>query len=121
MSPTEVMQEGVLSPSINTVQARHWPSPQPNFVPVNCKSSRNTSSKDRSGSVVTVCGLPFRVKLILVSINSALNFGVFINYNEPQSARVNAKLWTSKNVTASRAAVSYRFWCRKKWLWPSPR
>src|ERR1035438_2062314 len=36
----------------------HWPSPQLYFVPVNPKSSRSTSSRDRSGSVSTLRAFP---------------------------------------------------------------
>ena len=34
-------------PFNSTVQARHWPSPQPYLVPVSFSSSRRTSSKGR--------------------------------------------------------------------------
>src|SRR5438132_8528746 len=67
---TEVMQEATLLPPTSTVQARHLPSPQPYLVPVNSKSSRRTSSSGRSGSVVTVLGCPFTVKLKVFSIGS---------------------------------------------------
>jgi hypothetical protein len=53
---------------MSTVQARHWPSPQPYFVPVSCKSSRSTSSNGRCGSVETVRDCPLTVKVILESI-----------------------------------------------------
>ena len=46
---TGVRHDTVGESSINTVQARHWPSPQPYFVPVRPKSSRTTSSSGRSG------------------------------------------------------------------------
>src|SRR5437868_9180480 len=64
----DVVQEAILFPSTSTVQARHCPSPQPYFVPVRCKSSRNTSSNERSGSVVRVWDWPFTVKVIFFSI-----------------------------------------------------
>src|SRR4051812_11774817 len=45
-----VMHDRVAFPSISTVQAPHWPSPQPYLVPVMSRSSRNTLSRLRSGS-----------------------------------------------------------------------
>ena len=48
-------------PSTSTVQARHWPSPQPYFVPVRPRSSRRTSSSVRRRSGRNACGFPFRV------------------------------------------------------------
>ena len=44
-----VMQDRVGTPSIRTVQAPHWPSPQPYLLPVNPKSSRSTQRSMRSG------------------------------------------------------------------------
>ena len=40
-----VRQERVGWPSICTVQAPHWPMPQPNLVPVMPSTSRKTQSK----------------------------------------------------------------------------
>src|SRR5689334_10834506 len=54
-------------PSMRTVQARHWPSPQPYLVPVRCKSSRSTSRRERSGSVSTVLTLPLMLRLRVTS------------------------------------------------------
>src|SRR5664279_4600084 len=67
-SPTGVTQEATLLPFNSTVQARHWPSPQPYLVPVSFKSSRKTSSKGRCGSVVTVRDCPLTVKVMVESI-----------------------------------------------------
>jgi hypothetical protein len=38
--------------------------PQPNFVPVMLRVSRKTQSSGMSGLTSTVCGLPFKVKLV---------------------------------------------------------
>jgi hypothetical protein len=65
-----VMQEDTGLPFTRTVQAKHWPSPHPYLVPVNCKSSRRTSSKGRRESVVIVFGFPLTVKEMLASIFS---------------------------------------------------
>src|ERR1051325_2184108 len=62
------MHDAMLLPFSNTVQARHWPSPQPYFVPVNSRSSRSTSSSGRSGSVATVRRLPLTVKWMVAVI-----------------------------------------------------
>ena len=56
-----VVHEATLLPFMRTEQARHWPSPQPYFGPVSPRSSRSTSSRGRSGSVVTVRAFPFTV------------------------------------------------------------
>src|SRR5437773_8165934 len=61
-------QDRTATPSTSTVQAPHSDSPQPYFVPVKSRSSRNTSSKGRSGSVLAVRGWPFSVKLMVLSI-----------------------------------------------------
>ena len=37
-----VTQENTGSPSTSTVQAPHWPSPQPNFAALSFKSPRST-------------------------------------------------------------------------------
>ena len=54
-------------PSSSTVQARHWPSPQPYLVPVSSRSSRSTSSSGRSGSVVTLLGWPLILSVRVTS------------------------------------------------------
>jgi len=59
---TGVKQDVTGLPSSKTVQARHWPSPQPYLVPVRRRSSRSTSSRDRPGSVVTLRDWPLTVK-----------------------------------------------------------
>src|SRR5918999_1500323 len=46
-------------PSIRTVQAPHWPRPQPFLEPVRCKCSRNASSSVVRGSSVNRCSAPF--------------------------------------------------------------
>src|SRR6185503_19319777 len=63
-----VWQAGVGLPSTNTVQARHWPSPQPYLAPVKPRSSRRISSNVRLESVETRCGFPLRVNCALVFI-----------------------------------------------------
>jgi len=49
-SLTESWQERRGEPFRRTVQAPHWPSPQPYLVPVRPRSSRNAKSKVVSGS-----------------------------------------------------------------------
>src|SRR2546428_8267680 len=65
---TERAQDRTATPSTSTVQAPHWDSPQPYFVPVRSRSSRNTSSRSRSGSVVTALDWPFSVNVMDLSI-----------------------------------------------------
>src|SRR6266581_979128 len=45
-------------PSISTVQAPHWPSPQPFFEPVRCRCSRRASSSVVRGSSLSRCSVP---------------------------------------------------------------
>src|SRR5262245_23496959 len=45
-------------PSPCTVQAPHWPMPQPNFVPFMCSVSRRTQSSGMSPGVSTECVSP---------------------------------------------------------------
>src|SRR4051812_25297284 len=62
-SEIDVRQAGTLFPFRRTVQARHWPSPQPYFAPVSWNSSRRTSRRERSGSVESVCERPLMVSV----------------------------------------------------------
>jgi len=60
-------QERVGTPSTCTVQAPHWPSPQPYLVPTRPSVSRSAQSKGVSGSTSTAWVLPltFRVYLLM--------------------------------------------------------
>src|SRR5207253_1536055 len=53
------MQERVGNPSIKTVHAPHWPSPQPYFGPVISSSSRNTLNNGRCPSASRLRVVPF--------------------------------------------------------------
>src|SRR5258706_11235459 len=66
-----VMQERVASPLMCTVQAPQSAIPQPNFVPVMSRVSRNTQSKGMSGLTSTDLGLPFKVKLMAMGTSSS--------------------------------------------------
>src|SRR5437867_6189098 len=56
---TDVMQERVALPSTSTVQAPHWPSPQPNFGPCSPSALRRMYSSGWPGSQEsTVMSLP---------------------------------------------------------------
>src|SRR5258708_29514146 len=59
-----VMHERVAAPLMCTVHAPHRAIPQPNFVPVILSVSRSTHKSGMSGLTSTVCGFPFRVKLM---------------------------------------------------------
>ena len=52
-------------PSMSTAQAPQSARSQPFFAPVSPRSSRSTSKRLRSGSVVMVRSSPFRVKVIV--------------------------------------------------------
>jgi hypothetical protein len=61
---TGVAHERMGSPSTCTVHAPHWAMPQPYFVPVNPRSSRNTQSKGVSGSASTSLFRPLTFSMI---------------------------------------------------------
>jgi len=54
-APTGVVQERTACPRAITVQQPHWPRPQPNFGPFNCRSSASTYSSGVAGSTSRVC------------------------------------------------------------------
>jgi len=56
--PQGVRHDLTGTPSTRTVHAPHWPSPQPYFVPVNPKSSRNTLSSERSAAASQLRAAP---------------------------------------------------------------
>src|SRR5688572_3810695 len=56
---TLVRQARVAVPFTRTVQAPHWPTPQPNLVPFILRTSRSTHSRGMSGGTSTVCVRPF--------------------------------------------------------------
>src|ERR1700739_2153638 len=66
---TGVKQERSARPSSNTVQAPHWPSPQPYFVPVKSNCSRRTSNSLVSGSASTEKEFPLIRRAYLVAIS----------------------------------------------------
>src|SRR5262249_36160196 len=67
-----VMQERVGSPLTCTVQAPHNAIPQPNFVPVRPRTSRNTQSSGVSPSTSTLCVF----SLTLMAKAMALSFSI---------------------------------------------
>src|SRR5690349_11486762 len=83
-----VMQERTGCPLMCTVHAPHSATPQPNFVPVKPSVSRKTQSSGICGATSTVCGLPFRLNLIVAirspwvpgmsvyTVDAALSFDV---------------------------------------------
>src|ERR1041385_2217993 len=54
-----VVQDLCGLPSISTVQAPHWPSPQPYFVPVRSRCSRRTVNRVVLGLASSECERPF--------------------------------------------------------------
>src|SRR5258708_543993 len=61
---TGVRQENVRPPSMCTMQAPHWPAPQPNLVPVSLSSSRSTHRRRVLCGASTLTGLPLTLNLI---------------------------------------------------------
>src|SRR5438552_679506 len=70
---SEVMQDRVATPSMSTVQAPHWPSPQPYLLPVRSRSSRRTLSRLRSGSAS------------VLTLSPLIRSSVFLGIEIPQS------------------------------------
>lgn len=60
----EVRQERVALPRTKTVQAPHWPSPQPYLVPVRPNRLRRTDSKDSPDAHSALCSAPLTIRLI---------------------------------------------------------
>src|SRR6516225_3387459 len=60
---TRVWQEGTALPPTWTVQARHWPMPQPNLVPFRLRTSRSAHNRGVSGVTSTVCFFPLTVRV----------------------------------------------------------
>src|SRR6478735_5674806 len=58
-----VRQERVALPRSKTVQAPHWPSPQPYLVPVRPSRLRRTESKDSPGTHSVLCSTPFTIRM----------------------------------------------------------
>src|SRR6185437_6104678 len=71
-SASGVRQERRATPLMITVQAPHWPSPQPYFVPVKPISSRRTKRRGMSGSLTTEYCLPFTEIVLAAAFAEAL-------------------------------------------------
>ena len=67
---TGTLHERVTSPSTCTEQAPHADMPQPNFVPVRPRSSRNAHSNGVSGSASMETALPLTVVSMAISKSS---------------------------------------------------
>ena len=63
-----VMQDRTARRPRCTVQAPHWPMPQPNLVPVSPATSRMAQSKGVSGLAVTLSALPLSWKIVVVGV-----------------------------------------------------
>src|SRR5262245_10771963 len=67
-TPTEVRHDLRGVPSISTVHAPHFPSPQPYLLPVSSRSSRRTLSKLRSPSAFSRRFAPLTRSSLTVAI-----------------------------------------------------
>ena len=67
---TGIWHERRGTPLNRTVQAPHWPSPQPYLVPIRPSSSRSAVRSGVSGSQWTVCRLPL--------ISSSIGFAIIL-------------------------------------------
>jgi hypothetical protein len=67
LAPTrasEVTHERMATPSMCTVHAPHWATPQPYLVPTRPSTSRSTHSRGVSGSASTVWTWPLTLRLV---------------------------------------------------------
>src|ERR1051325_9441761 len=60
---TGVWHERTALPPICTVQAPHWPRPQPNFVPRKSSTARSTQSSGMSAGTSTLTDLPLTLSV----------------------------------------------------------
>src|SRR3989442_399910 len=67
------MHDRVATPFMITVQAPHWPSPQPNRGPCRPRSLRRIYKRGVDGSISNVCTPPltFNVTLLMVLLYTA--------------------------------------------------
>src|SRR5215471_13478722 len=89
------------APSSRTVQAPHWPSPQPYLEPVKPKSSRSTVSRGVSGSdwIERVCPLTANLNDVAIGdARSAREGGRYKNMVVPPGGRCKLFLWQRKGV-----------------------
>src|SRR6185369_7571097 len=73
------MHERVATPPTCTVHAPHALMPQPNFVPVIFRSSRNTQSSGVEGSTFTSRCCPFTVKLKVAIVLELQKSGIYLD------------------------------------------
>src|ERR1017187_9240216 len=71
-APTGVMHDRWGNPSISTVQAPHWPSPQPYLLPTRSSPSRNTQSKLTLSSTSTEYLVPLLWSSVILDITYLL-------------------------------------------------
>src|SRR2546430_15472837 len=68
--PTGVTQDRSVRPWASTVQAPHWPSPQPNLGPRKLRSSLSTYNSGVVGATSTVCAWPLTVSVSVAIVTS---------------------------------------------------
>src|ERR1700739_1226194 len=76
---TGMLQERTALPSMITVQAPHWPNPQPNLGPCSSRSSRKTYKSGVVGSVSTTRDWLFtrsEIRAMRVSFLGGSDFGL---------------------------------------------
>jgi hypothetical protein len=95
----DVLQERIASPFARTVHDPHNPCPQPNFVPVNASSSRNTHKRGVSGGEETDCGFPLMVSSVGIRASGASGRLPVAGYREPDTGhRFFAKFYRANRT-----------------------
>ena len=109
-------------PSISTVQAPHWPRPQPFFEPVRCRCSRRASSSVVRGSSVSRCSVPLTrsttssgagaasAPCAAASADRAPGMNVLRRERRRSLRRAPAVLVVSRRSWSSSGSSSWRSW-----------
>src|ERR1700691_344630 len=94
---TRVEHDRIAAPPTCTVHAPQSPAPQPNFVPVSSRVSRNTQRRGVSGETLTLFSLPLtrNVKSAIDFTRTSCNLD---NHPTQPAGKVKWPAWSAPNV-----------------------
>lgn len=107
-----VRQERVALPRTKTVQAPHWPSPQPYLVPVRPSRLRRTESKDSPDAHSVLCSTPFTIR-VMDGMLTAVNFiPIILTLAASPSASKRHFIWALTFIAITALGISrlHNFW-----------
>src|SRR5258708_28758612 len=113
MLSTGVMQERVATPSTCTVQAPHSAMPQPKYVPVTPRTSRNTHKSGVSPPTSTVRLTP--LTLIVVGMTTSWLQGLSPGCTRRRSKACHFVLYPAPDGARNRSNPSRRRWAGVEW------